>query len=126
MDKKYINFYKKFILQTKTLNDYQVSTPSSVERSTLTWPYALSVMRCRLIYLSVKITSGVRERVFSTGGKAFSSLLMLAIIYSLGRFDSETGRSALNCRLPNSALDLLHCGLRSFTQGLVGFLNDGQ
>ena len=31
MDKKYITFYKKFILQTKTLNDGRVSLNSDLE-----------------------------------------------------------------------------------------------
>ena len=30
MDKKYITFYKKFILQTKTLNDCRVDTNSEL------------------------------------------------------------------------------------------------
>ena len=55
-------------------------------------PYALSVMRCGPTHLAVKITSRARERVFSRGGKAFSSLLVLAIMYALGRFVSETVR----------------------------------
>ena len=101
-------------------------TPSSVERSISTLPNALSVMRCRLKHLSVEITSRAREIVFSTGGEAFSSLRTLALVYSLGRFDSETGRSASNRKLPNSALNLMHLGLRSFTQGFIGFLNVGQ
>ena len=33
MDKKYITFYKKFILQTKTLNDCRVTQNSELEFS---------------------------------------------------------------------------------------------
>ena len=47
-------------------------------------------MRFGLIYLGVKSTIRARERAFSSGGTAFSSLRAPANMYSLGWFVSET------------------------------------
>ena len=50
MDKKYINFYNKFILQTKTLNDGGISSSSDFA-SRIKDTYLTFILNCRSDYL---------------------------------------------------------------------------
>ena len=50
MDKKYITFYKKFILQTKTLNDGGISASSDFA-SRIKDTYLTFILNCRSDYL---------------------------------------------------------------------------
>ena len=50
MDKRYITFYKKFILQTKTLNDGGISESSDFA-SRINDTYLTFILNCRSDYL---------------------------------------------------------------------------